>query len=63
MRLSWLLPLITLASPIIAKSAAITEDDDAPKPTKFNGLEVPPITELRGDTFDDDIKNGYWYGT
>lgn len=30
-------------------------------PTKFNGLEVPPMKELTGESFDKDTKNGYWF--
>ncbi|KIW06106.1 uncharacterized protein PV09_03274 [Verruconis gallopava] len=62
MRISWLLPLITLASPILVKAAsAATEDEDAPKSTKFNDIEVPPIKEIQAAaSIDEDIKNGYW---
>ena len=28
--------------------------------TFYNGIEVPPITMLNGETFEDDTKDGYW---
>ncbi|KAE9972411.1 hypothetical protein BLS_004039 [Venturia inaequalis] len=59
MRFSWLLPLITLASPILAIPAEA--EDTGPKPTKFNGIEVPPLKELNGPTYTEDIKQGYWF--
>lgn len=31
------------------------------KHTTFNGKEVPPLTELSGATFEEDIKDGYWF--
>lgn len=34
--------------------------DSGPKGTTFNGLDVPPITELSGTTFAKDIANGNW---
>lgn len=70
MRISWLVPLLCLASPIFAipadpapKAAATTdvaETDTGPKSTKFNGIEVPPMRELSGETINEDIKQGYW---
>ena len=30
-------------------------------PTKFDGIEVPPMKELSGESFDKDTKNGYWF--
>jgi protein disulfide-isomerase len=73
MRISWLLPLLSLASPILAipkdaapKPAAATDAADAdtgPKSTKFNGQEVPPFRELSGETINEDIKQGYWYAS
>ncbi|KAF6224756.1 hypothetical protein HO133_009950 [Letharia lupina] len=29
--------------------------------TKFNDMEVPPMKELTGEGYDEDIKNGYWF--
>lgn len=65
MRISWLLPLVTLASPILAIPADAAPkpadaEDTGPKPTKFNGIEVPPLKELNGPTYTEDIKQGYW---
>ncbi|KAI9678363.1 MAG: hypothetical protein M1817_006310 [Caeruleum heppii] len=36
-------------------------EDSRPKPTIFNGLEVPPLKELSGETFAEEIKDGYWF--
>lgn len=48
--------------PIADKSATKkpVEEDDAPKETKFNGLTVPPMTEL-GPNVRKQIQNDYWY--
>ncbi|KAI9804537.1 MAG: hypothetical protein M1825_001436 [Sarcosagium campestre] len=35
--------------------------DDRPDPTKFNGIEVPPMTDLNGDKFKEQIQDGYWF--
>ena len=62
MRLSWLLPLVGLVSPILAASTTNSEvDDGSTQPTVFNGVEVPPLTALNGETVDQEIKDGYWY--
>jgi hypothetical protein len=64
MRLSYLLPLLTLVSPLLAAPAdakAVEADAEAPpKPIIFNGEEVPPLRELSGQTINEDIKQGYW---
>jgi protein disulfide-isomerase len=65
MRLSLLLPLLSLVSPLLAApadtAAAAVEDAEAtPLPTKFNGEEVPPLRELSGQAISEEIKQGYW---
>lgn len=35
-------------------------DDDSPKDTTFNGQTVPPIAELNGAKFDQEIAKGHW---
>jgi protein disulfide-isomerase len=43
------------------KKAPVTDGADAgPKGTVFNGVNVPPITELSGTTLDKDIAKGTW---
>ncbi|KAI9784066.1 MAG: hypothetical protein M1835_003657 [Candelina submexicana] len=49
---------IQTASPEQPASASNSEDV-AVKSTVFNGVEVPPMKELNGTTFDEDIKDGY----
>lgn len=67
MRLSYLLPLLSLAAPLLAapKEAspekAIETEEATVKPTIFNDEEVPPLRELSGTTIDEDTKQGYWY--
>ncbi len=46
--------------PDVSKEAGA--DDDSPKPTTFNGMEVPPMRDLAGDTLNEEISKGYWYG-
>lgn len=43
----------------VADDAA--EEDEEVKPTAFNGITVPPLPELTGETFEDDTDEGYWY--
>ncbi|CAG7960734.1 unnamed protein product [Penicillium olsonii] len=33
---------------------------DSDQPTTFNGVEVPPLTQLTPDNFDELTKDGYW---
>lgn len=73
MRLSWtasVLSYLLLFSPLLAiahpDSAAAApapaeQEDETPQPTKFNGIEVPPLKELSGKDFDAEVKDGYWY--
>ena len=35
--------------------------DEGPKPTIFNGVEVPPIPEIDGEKFNTVVKDGYWF--
>lgn len=37
------------------------DDGGAPESTKFNGEEVPPMVQLSGASFDEDISKGNWY--
>jgi protein disulfide-isomerase len=71
-RTASVLPYLLLLAPILATAqidapakegtaAAPAEDDTAPKSTTFNGIEVPPLKDLSGDKFDEEIKDGYWY--
>lgn len=43
--------------------AADNADDtaDGPPPTIFNGVEVPPIPILDGETFNATVKDGLWF--
>lgn len=43
-------------APAVASTTA--EDDGS---TTFNGMRVPPLKELNGETFDEDTKDGYWF--
>jgi protein disulfide-isomerase len=35
--------------------------EEGPKPTIFNGVEVPPIPEIDGEKFNISVKDGYWF--
>jgi protein disulfide-isomerase len=35
--------------------------EEGPKPTIFNGVEVPPIPEIDGEKFSTTVKDGYWF--
>ena len=69
---SALLPYLLLSSPILASAqidapardvaaASPAEADDTPKSTTFNGVDVPPLRDISGDKFDEEVKEGYWY--
>ena len=52
---------IQTAAPEPAASTADAPAEDAePGPTKFNGIEVPPLKEISGEDFDEEVKEGYW---
>lgn len=48
--------------PVNAGAAAGTTNskDTSDKPTTFNAMEVPPMKELDGSKFGEQIKEGYW---
>jgi protein disulfide-isomerase len=35
--------------------------EDIPQPTIFNGIEVPPLLEIKGEKFNSTVKDGYWF--
>ena len=43
------------------KAGATNSEAVSDTPTKFNGIEVPPMKELSGENFDKETKNGYWF--
>ena len=43
------------------KAGATNSEAVSGTPSKFNGIEVPPMKELSGESFDRDTKNGYWF--
>ncbi|KAL9118193.1 MAG: hypothetical protein Q9187_005264 [Circinaria calcarea] len=49
--------------PVGADAAAESTNSEnvSEKPSVFNGISVPPMKELRGETFDKEVKDGYWY--
>jgi hypothetical protein len=40
--------------------AAEAKEGQATGYTIFNGIEVPPMKDIEGDTFNETIKDGYW---
>lgn len=44
-----------------AKAGATNSEAVSGTPTKFNGIEVPPMKELTGESFDKETTNGYWF--
>ena len=49
------------AQPALRDSQLASEDEQTSSST-FNGMQVPPMKELKGQTFEDEIKDGYWCG-
>ena len=59
-------PVLTAPSPEVAitqggDAGATDGEDDLIQPTIFNGVRVPPMKELSGEQFDQEIKDGYWF--
>ncbi|KAJ5599635.1 hypothetical protein N7450_000702 [Penicillium hetheringtonii] len=67
MKTSWLgwslLSLLTV--PTVAASAKLEKRGnrgvDSDLPTVFNGLDVPPVTQLTPENFDELTKDGHWF--
>lgn len=70
--LAWLLAGLTLASardadPMLLAEEAVTGETPADTKdaqagyTTFNGMKVPPMTDIKGPDFADTIKDGYWW--
>ncbi|CAG8972507.1 hypothetical protein HYALB_00001199 [Hymenoscyphus albidus] len=34
---------------------------ETPEPTIFNGISVPPLTEIEGESFNATVQEGYWF--
>lgn len=47
--------------PAAADADLDSDDSDLPKPTIFNGVEVPPLANIDGEKFDVTVKDGYWF--
>ena len=43
------------------KAGATNSEAVSTTSTKFNGIEVPPMKELTGESFDAETKHGYWF--
>ncbi|KAI9798762.1 MAG: hypothetical protein M1833_004592 [Piccolia ochrophora] len=68
-----LFPLLSLAqeqqpdnleaklAPAADSSTPAGADGKRPSTTVFNGVEVPPMPDLNGDKFEEEVKDGYWY--
>ncbi|KIN08602.1 hypothetical protein OIDMADRAFT_175379 [Oidiodendron maius Zn] len=49
-----------MASNLEKRAEEKVSDSDAVKPTVFNGVEVPPLTQIEGQNFNTTIKDGWW---
>jgi hypothetical protein len=49
-----------IQNPTPTPKVEVDDNDDTPKATRFNDIEVPPMTELTGEGFDTSVKQGYW---
>ncbi|QSZ35698.1 hypothetical protein DSL72_006820 [Monilinia vaccinii-corymbosi] len=64
-----LLPISLLstvfASVVLAQSGGEESNKDGapdgPHPTVFNGVEVPPLTDIDGELFNKTVADGYWF--
>ena len=64
LRVSFLLALFAsvLAIPVETNSEEVLDEaeEDVVQPTVFNGLEVPPLTQIQGAKFNATVKDGWW---
>jgi protein disulfide-isomerase len=64
LRVSFLLALFAsvLAIPVETNSEEVLDEaeEDVVQPTVFNGLEVPPLTQIQGAKFNVTVKDGWW---
>ncbi|KAF7875310.1 hypothetical protein EAF04_002482 [Stromatinia cepivora] len=49
------------SSPELPGELSADEASDVPQPTIFNGVEVPPLPEIDGESFNKTIADGYWF--
>lgn len=49
-----------MASTLEKRAEEKVSDSDAVKPTVFNGVEVPPLTQIEGQNFNTTVKDGWW---
>lgn len=57
-------PASPATDPVVAgdtDAAPVTDGGKSDAGTTFNGHAVPPLTELSGESINDDISSGYWY--
>ena len=54
--------LFALCATVVSGSAGKVEKGKSAvlEPTVFNGVEVPPLTEIEGPKFNATIKDGWW---
>lgn len=50
-----------LGVPSVPELKGETLDEDAPKGTIFNGIDVPALPDIDGEKFDATVKTGYWF--
>lgn len=64
--LVWALGAFVLSTVTAAKGDKKVEDGSTPADPKavqyttFNGIKVPPMTDINGPDFAETIKSGYW---
>lgn len=49
---------ISIQTAAAEPEVASPPDDDS---TVFNGVRVPPLREINGEKFDEEVKSGYWF--
>ncbi|ESZ91797.1 hypothetical protein SBOR_7813 [Sclerotinia borealis F-4128] len=49
------------SSPELPGEVSTDEASDVPESTIFNGVEVPPLPDINGESFNKTIADGYWF--
>ena len=49
------------AASIPGEISEAEKDADVPQLTVFNGVQVPPLTDIDGEKFNATVKDGYWF--
>ena len=50
-----------MAGTQVGSTSELSDSSSLDDYTTFNGIQVPPLKEIEGDSFAETIKDGYWF--